>query len=143
LSYLVTLDPRRINDDREAERCVVLYFGSPEEVFFHIIRVSEKNVSSRFHNRRSGVGASGRALEDQGIVSAMPGKVYFAFRLTSMAINNRLPPTWGDRHSPRVEGCQIFLGPNITNWEICNKWPQSIPNGHELYQMAIKCSKWP
>jgi hypothetical protein len=23
-----------------------------------------------------------------------------------------------------------------------NKWPQTIPNGHKLYQMAIKYSKW-
>jgi hypothetical protein len=34
------------------------------------------------------------------------------------------------------QGCQIFLGPNIPKWEnICTKWPQTIPNGHKLYQM--------
>jgi hypothetical protein len=34
-------------------------------------------------------------------------------------------------------GCQIFLDPNIPNWEKCTKGPQTIPNGHKLY------TKWP
>jgi hypothetical protein len=44
------------------------------------------------------------------------------------------------------QGCQIYHGPNIPNWEIYNKRPQTIPKGHELYyinghtifQMVIK-----
>jgi hypothetical protein len=40
------------------------------------------------------------------------------------------------------QGCQIFLGPNIPRREKYNKWPQTIPNGHKLYQMDIKYSKW-
>jgi hypothetical protein len=32
------------------------------------------------------------------------------------------------------QGCQIFLGPNIPNWEKYNKRPQTIPNGHKIYQ---------
>jgi hypothetical protein len=36
------------------------------------------------------------------------------------------------------QGCQIFLGPNIPNWEKYTNWPQTIPTGHKLYQMAIK-----
>jgi hypothetical protein len=38
------------------------------------------------------------------------------------------------------QGCQIFLGPNIPNWEKYSKWTQTIPNGHKLYQMALKYS---
>jgi hypothetical protein len=38
------------------------------------------------------------------------------------------------------QGCQIFLGPNIPNWEKYDKRPLTIPNGHKLYQMAIKYS---
>jgi hypothetical protein len=41
-----------------------------------------------------------------------------------------------------VQGCQIFLGPNIPNWEKYDKCRQTIPNGRKLYQMAIKYSKW-
>jgi hypothetical protein len=40
------------------------------------------------------------------------------------------------------QGCQIFLGPNIPNWEKYTKWPQVIPNGHQLNQMDVKYSKW-
>jgi hypothetical protein len=40
------------------------------------------------------------------------------------------------------QGCQIFLGSNILHWEKYNKWPQTIPNGHKLYQMTIKYSNW-
>jgi hypothetical protein len=32
--------------------------------------------------------------------------------------------------------CQIFLGPNIPNWEKYNKWPQTIPT-------AVNYTKWP
>jgi hypothetical protein len=42
----------------------------------------------------------------------------------------------------REQGCQIFLGPNIPKREKYNKWPQTIPNGHKVYQMAMKYSKW-
>jgi hypothetical protein len=41
------------------------------------------------------------------------------------------------------QGCQIFLGPNIPNWENnTNEQKLGIPNGHKLYQMAMKYSKW-
>jgi hypothetical protein len=40
------------------------------------------------------------------------------------------------------QGCQIYLGSNIPNWEKYNMRPQTIPNGHKIYQMAIKYSKW-
>jgi hypothetical protein len=36
------------------------------------------------------------------------------------------------------QGCQILLGPNISKREKYTKWPQTIPNGHELYKMAVK-----
>jgi hypothetical protein len=39
------------------------------------------------------------------------------------------------------QGCQIFRGPNTPKWEQFTKWPQTIPNGHKLNQMSIKCSK--
>jgi hypothetical protein len=47
-----------------------------------------------------------------------------------------------------LQGCQIFLGPNIPNWGKYNKllqtipnqtatnytkWPKIIPNGHKIY----------
>jgi hypothetical protein len=41
-----------------------------------------------------------------------------------------------------TQGCQIFLGPNIPNWEKYNKLPQTIPNSHKLNQMDIKYFKW-
>jgi hypothetical protein len=34
------------------------------------------------------------------------------------------------------QGCQIFLGPNMPNWEKYNKWPK-------LCQTAINYTKWP
>jgi hypothetical protein len=40
-----------------------------------------------------------------------------------------------------VQGCQIFLGPNIPKWEKYTKLPQTIPNCHKLCQMAMKYSK--
>jgi hypothetical protein len=53
-------------------------------------------------------------------------------------------------------GCQIFLGAkyqngkNITNnhkiYQMsikCTKWPQNIPNGRQIDQTAIKYTKWP
>jgi hypothetical protein len=42
----------------------------------------------------------------------------------------------------RAAGLPDFFGPNIPNWEKYDKWPQTIPNGHKLYQMSIKYSKW-
>jgi hypothetical protein len=39
------------------------------------------------------------------------------------------------------QGCQIFLGPNIQTWENIPKWPQTVPNRHKLYQMAVKYAK--
>jgi hypothetical protein len=41
-----------------------------------------------------------------------------------------------------MQGCQIFIRTNIPKREKYNKWPQTIPNRHKLYQMAIKYSKW-
>jgi hypothetical protein len=35
-----------------------------------------------------------------------------------------------------LQGCQIYLGPNIPKWE-------KLPNDHKLYQTAINCTKWP
>jgi hypothetical protein len=42
-----------------------------------------------------------------------------------------------------AQGCQILIGPNIPKCKKYNKWPQTIPHGHKLYQMATKFSKWP
>jgi hypothetical protein len=41
------------------------------------------------------------------------------------------------------QGCQIFLGPNIPKREKHTHWPQTIPNGHILYQMVINNTKRP
>jgi hypothetical protein len=38
--------------------------------------------------------------------------------------------------------CHIFLGPNIPKPEIYIKWPNTIPNGHELFQMTKTYFKW-
>jgi hypothetical protein len=35
-----------------------------------------------------------------------------------------------------IQGCQIFLGPNIPNGK-------NIPNDYKLYQTAINYIKWP
>jgi hypothetical protein len=40
------------------------------------------------------------------------------------------------------QGCQIFLGPNIPKCKKYTKWPQTLPKGHKLYQMAVRYSKW-
>jgi hypothetical protein len=29
------------------------------------------------------------------------------------------------------QGCQIFLGSNIPNWEKYTKCPKTVPNGHK------------
>jgi hypothetical protein len=39
------------------------------------------------------------------------------------------------------QGCQIFRGPNVPKWEKTYQ-PQNVANGHKLYQMAVKYSKW-
>jgi hypothetical protein len=31
----------------------------------------------------------------------------------------------------------------LPDFSWCTKWPQSIPNGHKVYQMATKYTKWP
>jgi hypothetical protein len=36
------------------------------------------------------------------------------------------------------QGCQIFLGATYQNGEKCTKLTQIIPNGHKIYQMALK-----
>jgi hypothetical protein len=42
----------------------------------------------------------------------------------------------------RNQGCQIYLGSNIPKWEIYTKLLyQTVPDGHKLYQIAIKYSK--
>jgi hypothetical protein len=41
-------------------------------------------------------------------------------------------------NSGRQQGCQMFLGTTYQNGEKCTKWPQDIPNGHKIYQMAMK-----
>jgi hypothetical protein len=37
---------------------------------------------------------------------------------------------------------RFFLVQTYQNGKKYNKWPQTIPNSHKLYQMAIKYSKW-
>jgi hypothetical protein len=51
-------------------------------------------------------------------------------------------------HGP-CQGCQIFLGATHQNGKIYQilshkiyQWPQNIPNGHKIYQMATKYTKW-
>jgi hypothetical protein len=41
-----------------------------------------------------------------------------------------------------IQGCQIFLGPNIPNWKKYTKLPQTRPKGCKIYAMAVKYSKW-
>jgi hypothetical protein len=43
----------------------------------------------------------------------------------------------------RLQGCQIFLGPNIPKRHKYTKGPQTTPNGHTLFQVAINYTKWP
>jgi hypothetical protein len=45
------------------------------------------------------------------------------------------------KFSSGSQGCQIFLGPNIPKCKKYTKWPQTIPKGHKLYQIALKYSK--
>jgi hypothetical protein len=42
-----------------------------------------------------------------------------------------------------VQSCQIFLGPKIPKREKYTKEPQTTPNGHTLFQMAMNYTKWP
>jgi hypothetical protein len=41
-----------------------------------------------------------------------------------------------------MQGGQIFLGPNIPKRENI-KMTKNYTNGHKLYQMDVKYSKWP
>jgi hypothetical protein len=36
------------------------------------------------------------------------------------------------------QGCQIFLGPKYQNVGKYTKLPQNIPNGHNIFPMAVK-----
>jgi hypothetical protein len=40
--------------------------------------------------------------------------------------------------APIHQGCQIFHGTIYQNGEKYTKLPQNIPNGHKIYQMAVK-----
>jgi hypothetical protein len=40
------------------------------------------------------------------------------------------------------QSCQIFRGTTYQNGGKCTKWPQNIPNGHNIYQMAIAFTNW-
>jgi hypothetical protein len=40
------------------------------------------------------------------------------------------------------KACQIFLGAWYQNRKKWPKWAQNVPNGHKMYQMVIKCTKW-
>jgi hypothetical protein len=41
------------------------------------------------------------------------------------------------------QGCQIFLGATYQNKEKYTKTGGNIQNGHTVYQMAVKLTKWP
>jgi hypothetical protein len=41
------------------------------------------------------------------------------------------------------QGCQIFLGTTYQNGNKLPKSPQNIPNGHKIYEMAVKYTEWP
>jgi hypothetical protein len=41
------------------------------------------------------------------------------------------------------QGCQMFLGTWYQNRIKCTKWTQNVPNGHRIFPMPIKYSKWP
>jgi hypothetical protein len=45
--------------------------------------------------------------------------------------------TW-ERSSVDIQGCQIFLGPNIPKRENYTKGTQTIPNDHKIYDKAVK-----
>jgi hypothetical protein len=36
------------------------------------------------------------------------------------------------------QGCQIFLGATYQNGGIYTQWPQNVPYGHKIYQLALK-----
>jgi hypothetical protein len=40
------------------------------------------------------------------------------------------------------QGCQIFLGTLYRKWEKYAVSTQNFPNGHKMFQMVTKCSKW-
>jgi hypothetical protein len=40
------------------------------------------------------------------------------------------------------QGCQICLGPNYQNGDKYTKLPQNIPNGHKIFPMSVKQTKW-
>jgi hypothetical protein len=42
------------------------------------------------------------------------------------------------------QDCQIFLGTTYQNWEIyTNKTYIKTPNGHKIFQIAVKKAIWP
>jgi hypothetical protein len=38
----------------------------------------------------------------------------------------------------KQQGCQIFLGTKFQNGGKCTRGPQTVPNGHKIFPMAIK-----
>jgi hypothetical protein len=59
--------------------------------------------------------------------------------LGNLASCSCVSPTW---NRGQGQSCHIFLGTNIPKREKYTKWPQTLPNGRKLYQMAMKYSKW-
>jgi hypothetical protein len=39
------------------------------------------------------------------------------------------------------QGCQIFLATTYQNGNKYTKQPENVPNGHKLYQIAVKYTK--
>jgi hypothetical protein len=49
-------------------------------------------------------------------------------------------------HTHRIRVARFFLGQHTNTGKITMKyakWPQNIPNGHKIYQMATTYTKWP
>jgi hypothetical protein len=42
-----------------------------------------------------------------------------------------------------MQDCQIFLGAKYQNVVKYTETGENMPNGHKIYQMAVKLIKWP
>jgi hypothetical protein len=63
--------------------------------------------------------------------------------MTKYGTNATIDTTRPDPFSAVSAGLPDFSRDKIPKWEKCAKQQTNIPNGHKIYQMAIKYTKWP
>jgi hypothetical protein len=86
-------------------------------------------------------------MTDRPCVLGQQVKQMFIYLLHRRLHSNHVVTTtqtflWTHYRQRSDQGCLIFLGPKIPNGKKYTKRLQTIPNGHKLYEMAVKYSIW-